>query len=265
MCLLLVDIYICCQWISLIWVINSKGLIVDLILISLKVAFNRAFLTPAGNIVTSEKLLVSGMKCDTSEPDYTKVGNAFFSSFTKALNNLCKPFPILFTDIYALFRSFYVCLIWSRIFNIEYLALISGCISLLSRMSSRLFVLMYPSSDSSYVYNLSIEDKIDSYSSALCSFYTKPPFSNCAKVIISPFFSWYVVEYGIYNTAGWIASASEYGLDVYAKALDFFRQIKRHVKKKIPCTRYVNEVPFLMLWDHNENSTKTFLWLMTHV
>ena len=39
------------------------------------VALNQAFLTPAGNIVTSEKLQSSIMKCDTSENDYPKSFN----------------------------------------------------------------------------------------------------------------------------------------------------------------------------------------------
>ena len=53
--------------------------------------------------------------------------------------------------------------------------------------------------------------------------------------------------YGIYETDDRIASASEYGRDVYAIALDFFRQIQHHVKKLFWGTRYVDEVPFLKL------------------
>ena len=34
----------------------------------------------SGNIVTSAKLLGSGMKCETYEPDSPKLGNKFFSS-----------------------------------------------------------------------------------------------------------------------------------------------------------------------------------------
>ena len=45
------------------------------ILISFKVASTKAFLTSAGNLVTSEKVLGSGMECDTSEPDSPKIGN----------------------------------------------------------------------------------------------------------------------------------------------------------------------------------------------
>ena len=33
----------------------------------------------AGNIVTFAKFLGSGIKCDTSEPDYPKVGNVSFT------------------------------------------------------------------------------------------------------------------------------------------------------------------------------------------
>ena len=54
-------------------------------LISIKVAFNQAFLTSAGNMVTSKKFLGSGMKCDTYEPGYPKEGNEYFNSFTKDL------------------------------------------------------------------------------------------------------------------------------------------------------------------------------------
>ena len=74
------------------------------VLISFKVDFNQAFLTYAGNLVTSAKLLGSGMKCDTSEPDYPKLVNAFFSSFTTALKNLCSLFPIIFSKIFDPFH-----------------------------------------------------------------------------------------------------------------------------------------------------------------
>ena len=56
-----------------------KVLLLNTILIYFKVAFNQVFLTSAGNLATSAKLLDSGMKCDTFEPDYTKVGNLFFN------------------------------------------------------------------------------------------------------------------------------------------------------------------------------------------
>ena len=97
-------------------------------LISLKVAFNQAFLEPADNIVTYEKFLGYGVKCDTSEPNSKKLGNEVFSSFTTYLNNLCKPLPKLFSDSSATFHSFCVCLTRSRILNLASLALIYECI-----------------------------------------------------------------------------------------------------------------------------------------
>ena len=48
---------------------------------------------------------------DTSESDSPKLGNALFSSFTTALNILCKPLPILFSGSFDPLRSFYICLI----------------------------------------------------------------------------------------------------------------------------------------------------------
>ena len=46
------------------------------------------------------------------------------------------------------------------------------------------------------------------------------PSSNCVNVITSPVCSFEDVAYGLYVTAGRIAIASEYGLDVYDKALE---------------------------------------------
>ena len=97
-------------------------------LISLKVSFNQAILTSASNLVASEKLLGSGMKCDTYYPNYTKLGDALFSSFTTALKTLSKTFPILLSESFACFRSFFVFLIWSCILNLASLSLSSGCI-----------------------------------------------------------------------------------------------------------------------------------------
>ena len=65
-------------------------------LIYFRFPFNQDFLTSAGNLVTSAKFMVSGMKCDTSDNDSPKVGSELFNSFTPALNNLWKPLPILF-------------------------------------------------------------------------------------------------------------------------------------------------------------------------
>ena len=56
-----------------------KVLLLIKFLDSFKVAFNQAFLTSAGNLVNSEKFLGSKMKCDTSEPEFTKLGNEFFN------------------------------------------------------------------------------------------------------------------------------------------------------------------------------------------
>ena len=72
-------------------------------------------------------------------------------------------------------------------------------------MSLRVFILIYPPSESSSVDNSSIEEKIDSY---LRSFSTKHPSSNCARVIMSPVRSWYYIVYGIYDTDFCMASAS---------------------------------------------------------
>ena len=48
-------------------------------LIYFKFALNQAFLKFSGNLVTSLKLLGSGMKCDTSETDSTKADNELFN------------------------------------------------------------------------------------------------------------------------------------------------------------------------------------------
>ena len=188
-------------------------------MISLKVSFNQAFLKYSGNLVTSSKLLGSGMKCDTCESDYTKLGYAFFSSFEISLNTLCKPLPVLFSKRSYPFHSFFG-IIRSRILNIAYLALVSGCIWLPSQMSSRAFVLIDPPSESLSVDNSSIEAKFGSYSSALCFFSNQLPSSNCAKVIMPSVCSWYDAAYGIYDTSCHIARASEYRRDVYANALE---------------------------------------------
>ena len=60
------------------------------------VEFIQASLTSVGNLVNSEKFLVSDMKCDTSEPDSPKVDNELFNCFKVKLKTFCKPFPILF-------------------------------------------------------------------------------------------------------------------------------------------------------------------------
>ena len=62
----------------------------------------------------------------------------------------------------------------------------------------------------------------------------------------------------MHDTAGLTTSDYEYGCDVYAKVLDCFCQIKRHVQKIFLCTRYVYEVHFLMMWNYNEDTQKHF-------
>ena len=118
-------------------------------------------MTSAGNIVTSAKLVGSGMKSDISDYDSTKLGNALFRSFATALKSLCKTFPVIFVKTYAPFYSFWVCLILSRIFNLASIVFISGCIWLPSRIFSRAFVIIDPSSESLSVDNSSIEYGID--------------------------------------------------------------------------------------------------------
>ena len=60
---------------------------------------------------------------------------------------------------------------------------------------------------------------LDSDSKCLRYYDSKPPSSNCANVNISPVCYFEDVAYGMYNTSGRIAIASEYGCDVYTKAL----------------------------------------------
>ena len=145
-CMMSLDLPSLCHLFIKVWLLIK-------FLISFKVDFNQAFFTSAGNLVTSEKFLGYGIKCDTSEPDSTKLYNAFFNSFTTALNNLCKPLLILFAESSDPFHSFCVCLIRSRILNLASHMLIYGCIWLLFWISLRAFVLIYPSLDSSSVYN----------------------------------------------------------------------------------------------------------------
>ena len=109
--------------------------------------------------MTSETFLGFGMKYDTSEPNYPKVGNELFNSFTTALNNLFKPLTILFTDSLAPFHSICACLIQSLIFNLAYLALRSECTLFPSLIYLRALLLIDTSSESSSVYDSSIEEK----------------------------------------------------------------------------------------------------------
>ena len=94
--------------------------------------------------MTYAKLLGSGMKYDTYDPNSAKICNELFSSLTADLKTFCKPLPILLFDSSAAFHSLCAFLILSRIFSLSYLALISGCTWFPCRMSSRKFVLIDP-------------------------------------------------------------------------------------------------------------------------
>ena len=74
-----------------------KVLLTINVCIPFKFSFKQSFLKSDVNLVTSEKFLGYVMKCDTSEPDSTKVGNELFNSVKKLLKNyvnLC-PFSSL--------------------------------------------------------------------------------------------------------------------------------------------------------------------------
>ena len=129
-------------------------------LISFKVAFNQAFLTYVRNMIASAKFLSHGTKCDTSDPDYSRVGKTLFSWLTTDLKTLCKPLSILFSESSAPFHSFCVCLIRSHIFNLGSLVLSSICIWFPYQMYLREFALFDPWSDSLSVDDSSIESKI---------------------------------------------------------------------------------------------------------
>ena len=70
-----------------------KVLLLIRFLIYLKASFDQAFLAFAGNMVTSENFMGSGMKCDTSNPDYPKLCNELFNYFTASLKTLFKTSP----------------------------------------------------------------------------------------------------------------------------------------------------------------------------
>ena len=74
----------------------------------LMVAFRQAFLTSAGNLVTSAKLLGYGMKWDTSYRTYPKERNRIYHYFTMNLNTLCKTLPILFLRYLLLSTHFLI-------------------------------------------------------------------------------------------------------------------------------------------------------------
>ena len=194
------------------------------LLIRFSIAFNvdcsEVFLTSIISLVTSAKFLGSGMKRDTSDTDSPKDGNEFFNYFTKTLNNLCKTFSIIFAESSTPFRSLCDFLIWSRILNLVFLALIFRCTCFLSLMYSIVFIIIDPSSELSSANDSSIESEIGLFSTKLGSFSNKPPSSNCVKVIMLLGCLWDDVSYGRYETTDCVASTYEYGIYVYANALD---------------------------------------------
>ena len=76
-----------------------KVLLLNKFLISFKVSFNQYILTSAVNLVTSAKSLGYGMKCDNSDPYFTKAGNELCNYFTTDLNTLCNTLTTLFAEI----------------------------------------------------------------------------------------------------------------------------------------------------------------------
>ena len=73
-------------------------MIFDWVFILLKGCFKPRLFTSSDNLETSTELLGSGIKWDTSAPDYSKSGNEFLNYFTTTLNTLCKPFTKIFVD-----------------------------------------------------------------------------------------------------------------------------------------------------------------------
>ena len=97
------------------WSSIRKVWLLIIFFISSRVAFSQSFLIFSDNFVTSAKFLGSGIKWETSEPDYPKGVNSCKISFTPVLNTLCKPFPMLNVSCNAPFRCNCLCLTWSRI------------------------------------------------------------------------------------------------------------------------------------------------------
>ena len=60
----------------------------------------------------------SGMKWETSEPDYPKDVNSCEISFTTVLDTLCKPFPMLHISFNSPFHYDCLCLTRSHIYNV---------------------------------------------------------------------------------------------------------------------------------------------------
>ena len=69
----------------------------------------------------------------------------------------------------------------------------------------------------------------------------------------------------MYETAGRVDIASQYGRDLYANALDFYVKNNGICANDLSNIRYVYEVPSLVLFNSNKNTLKTILWLMPHV
>ena len=94
---------------------DGESLVIDEIIYLLKSSFQPSFLIFSANLVTSAKFLGSGMKWETSEPDYSKLANSCEISNTIVLNTICKPFQILCVALNAPFHCDLFCLILSRI------------------------------------------------------------------------------------------------------------------------------------------------------
>ena len=115
-------------------------------LISFNNAFRQSFFDLCWKSGDFYKILGSGIKSDTSETDSPKYSNELFNYFITTLKILCKIFPILFAESYTPLHSLCAFLIWSRMFNIAYLALIFGFTCFTYQMSSGEFILIYLSS-----------------------------------------------------------------------------------------------------------------------
>ena len=130
-------------------------------------------------------------------------------------------------------------------------------------MYSRSFLLIDPSSDSSSIDGSSIDAKIYSYSSALCLFSNKTPSSKCETVIMSPVF--FIRWCSICNIQDWWLHhkcLSIYTLCVCKRTRKCFLKYNVMWRNSFPCTRYVDEVTFMMLCNSNKVTPKTLLVLM---
>ena len=89
--------------------------------------------------------------------------------------------------------------------------------------------------------------------------------SNCASVIIWPVFTFEDVAYVMYDTAGCISIASEYGRGVYTKLQN--KIIKNNIAHRydLAFVWYVKKISFLMLCNSNKDTIKTILRLVTRV